>query len=202
MKRGAALLGSGVAGVAAANLWVLSAGHRRMWRDPFEVPPCAVAIVPGAGFEVLPGIRNPHFALRVGLAAAVWRAGRAGRLVASGGADEVDAMRRELEAAGVPAEAIVDDPHGISTLHTMQRAAADHRGERVMVVGETWHVPRALFYARAFGLDAVGCATRRSDSVVRAAVRSVRLGLMPAELREVAARVKAAVVVASGRAAI
>jgi vancomycin permeability regulator SanA len=68
-----------------------------------------------------------------------------------------------------------------------------------MIVGETWHVPRALFYARALGLDAVGCTTRRSDSVARAAVRSVRLGLVPAELREVAARVKAAIVVAGGR---
>jgi vancomycin permeability regulator SanA len=72
----------------------------------------------------------------------------------------------------------------------------------VLVIGETWHVPRALFYARALGLDAVGVETRRSDSVLRAAVRSVRLGLVPAELREVAARCKAAIVVASGSARI
>jgi SanA protein len=188
--------------VSAANLWVLSAARGRTWRDAFAVPRCEVALVPGAGPEVIPGIRNPHFAVRVGLAAAVWRAGRAGRLVASGGLDEVVAMRRELEAAGVPADAIVDDARGISTLHTIRRAAAEHGGERVMVVGETWHVPRALFYARALGLDAIGCTTRRSDSVVGAAVRSVRLGLVPAELREVAARVKAALVVASGRAGI
>ena len=193
-------VGGAGATIAAANIWVLSAGRGRTWRDPFAVPRCDVALVLGAGEEVLPGIRNPHFALRVGLAATVWGAGRAGRLVASGGPDEVTAMRAELEAAGVPAAAIVDDSHGISTLHTMRRAAADHAGERVMVVGETWHVPRALFYARALGLDAIGCTTRRSDSVVRAAVRSVRLGLVPAELREVAARLKAAIVVASGRA--
>ena len=194
------LAGGAAAGVAAANLWVLAAGRGRTWRDPFAVPRCTHALVPGAGPEVLPGRRNPHFALRVNLAEAVWRAGRAERLVPSGGADEVAAMRTELEAAGVPAGAIVDDPRGVSTLHTIQRAAAEHRGERVMIVGETWHVPRGLFYARAVGLDAVGCTTRRSDSVVRAAVRSARLGLMPAELREVAARVKAALVVASGRA--
>lgn len=195
-------LGGAAAAVAAANLWVLSAGRGRCFRDPFAVPRCEVALVPGAGEDVLPGIRNPHFVLRVGLAAAVWRAGRAGRLVVSGGPDEVVAMRRELEADGVPPDAIADDPHGISTLHTIRRAAAEHRGEQVMVVGETWHVPRALFYARALRLDAVGCTTRRSDSVVRAAVRSARLGLMPAELREVGARVKAAFVVGSGRAQI
>jgi SanA protein len=199
VKRLAVLLAAGIGG---ANLWVLRAGRGRTWRDPFAVPRCEVAVIPGAGPEVRPGIRNPHFALRVGLAAAVWRAGRARRLVASGGADEVVAMRRELEAAGVPPDAIVDDARGISTLHTMRRAAADHAGERVMVIGETWHVPRALFYARALGLDAVGATTRRSDSVARAAVRSVRLGLVPAELREVAARVKAALVVASGNARI
>ena len=194
--------GGAAAAVAAANAWVLAAARGRTWRDPFAVPRCGTAWVPGAGHEVLPGIPNPHFALRVGLAAAVWRAGRAGRIVASGGPDEVAPMRAELEAAGVPAAAIVDDARGISTLHTMRRAAAEHPGERVMVIGETWHVPRALFYARALGLDAIGCTTRRSDSVLGAAVRSARLGLVPAELREVAARVKAAAVVVSGRARI
>jgi SanA protein len=196
----AAVAGAAAAGIVAANAWVLAAARGRAYRDPLAVPRCDVALIPGAGEEVIPGIRNPHFVLRVGLAAAVWRAGRAGRLVASGGPEEVPAMRRALEAAGVPAEAIADDARGISTLHTIRRAAADHAGERVMIVGETWHVPRALFYARAVGLDAVGCTARRSDPVVRAAVRSVRLGLVPAELREVAARVKAALVVATGRA--
>ena len=191
-----------LAAIAAANAWVLGARRGRIYAGVTGLPRREVALLPGASPFVVPGIRNPHFELRVSLAAEVLRKGRAGRIVASGGPDEVGALRRALVAAGVPEDAIVDDARGISTLHTIRRAAADHPEDPVTIVGERWHVPRALFYARAVGLDAIGVTIDRSEPLHRSVLRSVRLRTVPAELREVAARVKAALVVGGGRARI
>jgi SanA protein len=174
-----------------ANAAVLGARRVRNQSDPARLPACAVAVVPGTSRDVTPGVRNRHLDLRIEQTMLTWNARRAERIVVSGGATEVGEMREELEAKGVPATAIVEDPGGVSTLATVRHSAELAHGRPVVFVGESWHVPRALFYARALGIEAVGSSVHRPEPLTTVLGQSLRCRKVPAEVREVAARVKA-----------
>ena len=100
-----------------------------------------------------------ELAARLETALALHRAGRAGKLVVSGrvsaGYDEPHAMAAWLEARGVPPADIVVDEGGHRTAATMADAAA--LGVRsAHVVTQGYHLPRALYFARHAGIDALG----------------------------------------------
>jgi vancomycin permeability regulator SanA len=94
--------------------------------------------------------------------------------------DEVGAMRGAAIAAGVPAEAIVIDPAGLSTYDSIVRLAEVYGGRRVVIVTQSYHLYRALYLAEKLGLDAYG---------VSADLRSYA-GQGKREVREVLARCK------------
>ena len=79
------------------------------------------------------------------------------------GYDEPHAMAAWLEARGVPPADIVVDEGGHRTAATMADAAA--LGVRsAHVVTQGYHLPRALYFARHAGIDALGvpAPTRRA----------------------------------------
>lgn len=119
-----------------------------------EVRPCEAAIVLGA--YVFPdGTPSDMLADRLVAGLLLWQAGTVTRVIVSGGADEAAGMVAWLERRGVAREAIGVDAGGVRTWATMLRAARS--GVRVAVVcTQRFHLPRALFLARAAGIDAVG----------------------------------------------
>lgn len=119
-----------------------------------------VAVVLGA--QVHPGGRPSRF-LRGRLEAALrmHADGRVASVLVSGdgrpaSSDEPGAMRDWLVAAGVPAEDVTVDPHGYDTYDTCWRALHVYGHRRVVMVSQTYHLPRALLTCRLLGLDAVG----------------------------------------------
>ena len=103
---------------------------------------------------------NPTFAARLDSAAALWRDGKVKYLIVSGNAagryDEPTAMRAGLIARGVPAQAIYRDPAGFRTLDSMLRARDVFGLKRLVVISQDFHIARALFLARAAGIEAWG----------------------------------------------
>ncbi len=100
--------------------------------------------------------------LDVGIAA--YEMGVAPKLLMSGDHgrvdyDEVNAMKRYAMECGVPSEDIFMDHAGFSTYESMYRAKAIFRCERVVVVTQTYHLYRALYDARAMGLQASGISS-------------------------------------------
>ncbi len=97
---------------------------------------------------------GPALDARVDGAIALWRAGRAERIVVSGAGGEADAGRARAIAAGVPAEAVVIEPAARDTWENLALSRALVGDGPLWVVSDRWHLPRALRFAVALGIDA------------------------------------------------
>ena len=72
--------------------------------------------------------------------------------------DEVNAMKTYAVDAGVPSQDIFMDHAGFSTYESMYRAGTIFRAGKVIIVSQGYHLYRAIYIARAMGLDAYGVA--------------------------------------------
>lgn len=70
--------------------------------------------------------------------------------------DEVNVMKAYAIETGVPSERIFMDHAGFSTYESMYRARDVFLARRVVIVTQSYHLPRAVYVARALGLDAYG----------------------------------------------
>ncbi len=76
----------------------------------------------------------------------------------SEGADEAEALATLLETARVPRTSILFDRRAARTIDTIEHLAEHHRDDRILIVTQAFHLPRALFLARMQGLEAFGLA--------------------------------------------
>lgn len=175
--------------VLGANLAVLDGGSGGRVAGSVD---CALVL--GAGVR---DDGSPSDVLRDRLDEAIdlHRAGRVTRIIVSGDHrtphyDEPNAMRVYLEANGVPSSAIFMDHAGLDTYSSMWRARHVFGASRIVVVTQQFHLARAVWCARALGMEAEGSA----------ADRHVYRGIAWLQMREVVSRTKAFVDVTVGRA--
>lgn len=155
----------GVLGLLAGVLpaaWVYLANQDRIYTDPSRVPAMPVAVVFGAGLQ---GDGSPSWMLadRVDAAVGLFQAGKVSRILMTGDNsraeyNEVAAMKERAVALGVPADQVNLDYAGFRTYDSCYRAKAVFGVERAVLVTQRYHLPRALYLARAFGIEAVGLA--------------------------------------------
>ena len=123
-----------------------------------------MALVLGA--QVYPsGTPSRFLRARLDLALLLLQRGTVDRLLLSGDAqapeyDEPAAMRAHLLAAGAEDDRLVLDPWGLDTYDSCVRAREVYGVDRVVLVTQTYHLPRAVGTARLIGLDAVGVGDR------------------------------------------
>lgn len=96
------------------------------------------------------------------------------------GYDEVDAMKRYAVNAGVASDAVFMDHAGFSTYETLYRAKEIFCADKVIIVTQGYHLYRALYIAKALGIEAYGVP---SDYRTYA-------GQLSRDIREVLARTK------------
>ena len=145
--------------MAFANVAVLAGG-----RDG-SVKNLDCALVLGAGVRD-DGTPSDVLKDRLDVALDLYRHGRVQRLLVSGDHrtipyDEPNAMRRYLEANGVPHEAIFMDHAGFDTYSSVWRAKNVFGAERIIVVTQDFNLSRALFVARSLGMAAEGASADR-----------------------------------------
>lgn len=145
--------------VATPWAWVRlsSAPYRHTAAD---VPEAPVALVLGAGLT-RSGTPTPFLAGRLDVAAELYRTGKVKVLLVSGDNSTVDydepsAMRDYLVARGVPARVVVADYAGLDTWDSCTRARRVFGVERLTVVTQSFHLPRAVALCRSAGLEAFG----------------------------------------------
>ncbi len=163
----AGLLGAGAVGLTAAlgvSVGVVRAAASGHLYPLDQVPYAPVALVLGA--QVYPsGMPSRFLRARLDLALLLLQRGTVDRLLLSGDArapeyDEPAAMRAHLLAAGAADDRLVLDPGGLDTYDSCVRARDVYGVDRVVVVTQTYHLPRAVGTARLVGLDAVGVGDR------------------------------------------
>lgn len=70
--------------------------------------------------------------------------------------DEVNVMKNFATENGVPSEDVFMDHAGFSTYESMYRARDVFKAEKILIVTQEYHLYRAVYDARALGLDAYG----------------------------------------------
>lgn len=159
----------GAAGVLVAlAAWLAERGLERssaarIVTDPASLPVLDAGIVLGAAPIGPEGGPNRYFEYRLDAAAVLWRAGKIRFLILSGSPGEPAAMRAGLLSRGVPADALRLDDAGNRTRSSIKRARRVFGADRLIVVSQRFHLARALFLARAEGVDAWGLEARDVD---------------------------------------
>lgn len=118
------------------------------------------------------GTAGPALIRRTAHAAALYAAGAAGTIVATGGPagahpTEARVMRGMLEAAGVPAAAVIEEDRARDTLENALFSIPILRARGlgpVIVVSDGYHLPRALMLFRLLGVAATGSAAPRAPT--------------------------------------
>lgn len=182
--------------VLGASAWVFARGRSMQCETLEELAPAPVAIVLGAGVKP-DGKPSDALADRLEQALQLYKSGKVRKLLLTGDHgtqtyDETNCMRRFVLENGVRAEDVFCDHAGFSTHDSLARARQVFGVERAIVVTQAFHLPRALYTAKALGIEASGTpcdrhaygkawwfALRESGSRVKALVQSGMLHCAP-----------------------
>lgn len=149
-----------------------------------DIAPQAVVLVFGGGMKSETEMSTIQTE-RVKKGIELFKSGKVQTLVMTGDdgqfhANEVGAMRDYAIAAGVPAEKISLDPHGYRTYESCRRAKQVYGWTTVVVVSQSFHLPRIAYLCDHVGVSVVGIAAPYPDEPQG-----------KTHLREILARVKA-----------
>ena len=180
-----------VVGTGALLFWdhhVAAVGKRLIRKSTAELPRRECALLLGTNKYLARGKVNWYYRYRIEAAARLYRSGKVKRILLSGDGrsryyDEVKRMRRDLIRRGIPASALKSDPGGVRTLESIRRSAERFGCRRPIIVSQPFHLERALYIARALGMEALGYA---------AAAREDTPAALRMRIREILARGKMA----------
>lgn len=145
--------------VGLVRTGILIQGRARTYL-PENVPEAPIALVLGAGLN-RDGTVGVVLRDRVETAAELYFSGKVEKLLMSGDNtsqyyNEPGAMQAYARSLGVPEADIVLDYAGRRTYDSCYRAKAIFGVDRLIVVTQAFHLPRALFLCNAFEIDGSG----------------------------------------------
>ena len=147
-----------------ANLAPAWVSRGRLFDDPAALPQLRFALVFGTTDRVN-GRENHYFRFRIDAAEQLWKSCKIDTIIVSGDKsskyyDEPEKMKQALIERGVPADRILCDDRGLRTLFSVQRVKQHFGVDRVVFVSQRFQNERAIYLARASGIDAVGFNAR------------------------------------------
>ena len=175
----------GAAVVLGVALWVIAATSGGVYYRAGDVPKEDVALVLGASIKSN-GQLSTVLQERADAAAALYEMGKGRKILVSGDNatleyNEVYPVGKYLLSRGVPEADIFLDYAGFDTYSSMYRAKNIFGVSSMVIASQRFHLPRALYLARAMGIDAAGLdASAPGDSYFFNALREI-----PATLKAV-----------------
>jgi SanA protein len=141
------------------------------------VPVTQVALVLGASVTS-GGALSPVLKERADEAIALYNAKKVSKILVTGdnatvSHDEVDPVGKYMVSLGIPKTDIFLDHAGFDTYSSMFRARDVFGVTTVTIVSQPFHLPRAVFIARALGLEAYGAATPGGELFIYNYMREV-----------------------------
>ena len=159
----------GLAAILGAGALIRAAAKGRTYSDVSAIPHRRVGLLLGCSQRLSDGRANLFFAYRVAAAAELFKAHKVDYVIVSGdnhvaGYDESTDMKHALADAGVPEERVYCDYAGFRTLDSVVRAKDVFGQTNLTIVSQEFHNQRAIYIARAHGMDALGFNARDVDS--------------------------------------
>lgn len=186
LKLAAGLAAFAIIFVLSVNLYVVFSTRSSIYDSANELPNEEYAGILVLGCSVREnGEASPMLADRVERAVEVYNESKAKMILMSGdhrvdSYNEVGKMSELAQEAGVPRSVIYLDHIGLNTYDSIVHAKDFFGDGKVIIISQRYHLYRAVYLARAMGLDACGVA----------ASGDTYTGQMYREVRETAARVK------------
>lgn len=150
---------AGVLALVLVAMATVGEATRRAIFAEADVPRMQTALVFGAGVEE-DGSPSPMLSDRLDIAVRLYRAGKVRRILLSAddlaGDREITAMRKRMDAAGIPRADVLVDERGFSTRDSCIRARRAFGLRSATLVTQAYHLPRALFMCRQYGVGGVG----------------------------------------------
>ncbi len=170
--------------IVYTNVTAVWASRGRLYDDVEKLPKAKVGLVFGTS-DTYKGRENKYFRYRIDAATEVWEAGKVETFIVSGDNrskyyNEPEAMKAALIEAGVPKDRIVCDYAGLRTFDSVVRAKKVFGAKRISVISQRFQNERAVYLARAHGMEAIGF--NAEDVEIQAGLKT--------RFREVGARVK------------
>lgn len=131
-----------------------------VYRDVDKLPSYEVGLLLGTSPSVN-GMNNIFFSTRIEAAKTLYERGKIQHILVSGdnatkSYNEPEAMKKALIKAGIPESAITLDYAGFRTLDSVVRAREIFgQADGFIIISQPFHVERALFLARANGIEAI-----------------------------------------------
>lgn len=138
--------------------WIKTTTDEAIFSTLEAVPAKEAALILGAA--AYPSRLSDVLKDRVETGIDLYKAGKVKMLIMSGSAHEAKSMAEYALKAGVPESALIEDEKGLNTFNSLDNAKDQ---TSLVVVSQAYHLPRALFYARHFNLDAVGMSADRQE---------------------------------------
>ncbi len=116
-----------------------------------EVPEKNITMILGAA--AYPSRLSDILQDRMDTAIELYEAEKTQKLLLTGAVNEVKGMKQYALDKGVEENDLIEDPKGLNTFASMKNAQDI---SEMIIVTQKYHLPRALFMAKHFGIDAVG----------------------------------------------
>lgn len=126
-----------------------------------RTPKVYCAILLGTSKYLSGGRKNLYYTYRIEAAKRLYDSGGCEKIIVSGDNEtmqynEPRRMRKDLMKAGVPGENIVCDYAGFRTLDSIIRFKKVFGRQRGVVISQKFHNERAIYIARAYGVELYG----------------------------------------------
>ncbi len=148
---------------------------RYIFNDVGSVPDAKTVLILGA--RVSPdGVLSAVLKHRVDTALLLYREGKVRNILMTGDNsrlvyDEVKPVREYLLSEGVSDEDIFLDHAGFDTYSSMYRARDIFLVDSMLIVSQSFHLPRAVFIARNLGIEAYGVEADKGEYYLRNYIR-------------------------------
>lgn len=163
--------------VFLTNIFIYVVSLSYIYKNVENVPEAQTGLVLGASV-LSSGALSRVFKDRVDTAIELYKTKKVTKILASGDNstvtyNEVNPAREYLLEKDIPYSDIFLDHAGFDTYSTMYRAREIFKVSSVIIVTQSFHLPRAVFIARALGIDAYGLSADSKRSHLKNYIREV-----------------------------